>query len=91
MLLLALAGCNPYPEVRSPEAITLMTALRTACNTRNADRLGRVTAAVAEAHTAGRLDESEHAAFQEIVAEAEAGRWEDAERACVDFQRAQVR
>ncbi len=86
-----ISGCNTYPEVASREAISLIAALRTACNTKSPQRLDRVNQSIERAHANGTLSPHEHAAFADIVSLARNGQWQDAEYACADFQEAQIR
>lgn len=64
-------------------------ALRTATNTRNPQRLDLAKKTIERAHAAGEIGPEEHAWYAEIIALAEAGEWERAERKTIDFRRDQ--
>lgn len=87
----SLAGCSDYPEVRDGESVELIAALRTACSSQRTDRLERCVQAIEERHAAGEMPDAEYEAFQAIIAEAQAGRWKEAEMETHRFQEAQVR
>jgi hypothetical protein len=89
--LVGLAGCARYPEVNSPEGLRLIAQLRTACSTANADRLAKAEERLERGRQEGTITEGEYAAFQRIVGLAREGQWQRAERACVAFQKAQLR
>lgn len=84
-----LIGCNRPPAV-SHDHLHLITSLRTACSARNADWLGGVTRAVDQRRTEGKMTEEEHAHFHQLIGQAKAGEWEAAERACLQFEQAQL-
>lgn len=88
-ILISLAGCNRPPAVGF-DHLHLITSLRTACSARNPDWLSGVTRAVDQRHSAGKMTTTEHAHFQKLITQAQAGEWEAAERACLKFEQAQL-
>jgi hypothetical protein len=84
-------GCRePAPQVEFAN-LRHSAALRTAANTRSAERLERAVAAIDAERAAGRMPAEEHSAYAAIIAMARAGDWEGAERAAVRFRRDQTR
>ena len=91
IVLVLAAGCGPRaPQVEFGNR-HYSAALRTAANTRSADRLARTKQLIARDQAAGRIGPEEHAWYQEIIALGEAGRWADAERRAIQFRRDQQR
>ena len=91
IVLVLAAGCGPRaPQVEFGNR-HYSAALRTAANTRSADRLARTKQLIAQDQAAGRIGPEEHAWYQEIIALGEAGRWADAERRAIQFRRDQQR
>jgi hypothetical protein len=91
VLGLVLAGCGPRaPEIEFANR-RYSAALRTAANTKNPDRLARAKEHIDRDHAAGIIGPEEYACYQAIVALAEAGRWQEAERQAIRFRRAQRR
>jgi hypothetical protein len=80
-----------YPEVSSPENLTLMRALYTACSSQNTERLSKVERAVAEEHGSGRMTLQERESFASIIALARAGKWTSAADESYRFAEDQVR
>jgi predicted negative regulator of RcsB-dependent stress response len=64
--------------------------LSTAVSARNPEWLEKVRSAVDTRHSAGELSDRELAAFERILATAQAGEWQRAERDCYDFAKAQL-
>ncbi|WP_425616950.1 hypothetical protein NA78x_000615 [Anatilimnocola sp. NA78] len=85
----SLAGCSRPPAVQH-DHLPLISSLRTACSARNTTWLAGVKRAVAERQTAGKMSVDERAHFDKLIAQAEAGEWETAERACLKFEQAQL-
>lgn len=86
IVLVLAAGCGPRaPQVEFGNR-HYSAALRTAANTRSADRLARTKQLIAQDQAAGRIRPEEHAWYQEIIALGEAGRWADAERRAIQFR-----
>jgi hypothetical protein len=81
------SGCG-YPNAQ-PNNKRLISSLRTALSARNDQWLTANEKRVGERHKQGEMDDDEFAAFQEIIEQARGGDWQGAERAAVDFQRAQ--
>lgn len=90
-LTVGLAGCGKYPRLTSQNSLHLVLALRTACNTKNADRLAKVEDVADRQFREGKVPEPEMSAIRDIIAVARAGKWETAEQRCLAFQRDQVR
>ena len=91
VVLAVTSGCGPRaPQIEFGNH-QYSAALRTAANTRNADRLARAKDLVARDQAAGLIGPEEHAWYQEIIALGEAGRWADAERRAIAFRRDQRR
>jgi len=82
-----LAGCGK-PQT-APENRDLISSLRTAVNTRNAEWLEKNADLVDERRNAGQMADPEYEEFQAILALARAGQWERAERETIAFQKAQ--
>jgi hypothetical protein len=91
IVLVVAAGCGPQaPQVEFGNR-HYSAALRTAANTRSADRLARTKQLIARDQAAGLIGPEEHAWYQEIITLGEAGRWSDAERRAIQFRRDQHR
>jgi hypothetical protein len=90
-LLLLVAGCSSYPAATSAESLKLVAALRTACAGKLEANLARIEKQAIQAHEQGKLSPAERDALARIVQLAREGRWEQAEAACLAFQKAQKR
>ncbi len=91
IVLVVAAGCGPRaPQIEFGNR-HYSAALRTAANTRSADRLARTKELITRDQAAGLIGPEEHAWYQEIIALGEAGRWADAERRAIEFRRDQHR
>ena len=86
-VLLAILGCG-RPQAM-PQNRELIASLRTAVNTRNAEWLEKNAKTLEERRDAGRVSDAEYQEFQAIIAKARAGKWEEAERETIAFQKAQ--
>jgi hypothetical protein len=89
-LLLAvviLTGCGQAKI--QPDNLKLTTTLRTALSTQNSEWLAQNIDAIEARRTAGEMEDEEYAAFQAIIAQAQAGEWQAAEQAAVKLQKAQ--
>jgi len=84
-------GCRKYPPVTSPEALSLIKQLYTACNTRHEGRLAAVEAELHRLAHQGILGRREEEAFRSIVELARAGQWERAERESLRLAQDQLR
>lgn len=84
-------GCRKYPPVTSPEALSLVRRLYTACNTRQEGRLAAVEVEVDRLTQQGILTPREEEAFRYIVGLAREGKWERAERECFRLAEDQLR
>ena len=82
-------GCSRPPAVQH-DHLPLITSLRTACSARNPAWLDGVQRAVTERHAAGKMLPDEHTHFEKLIQQAKAGEWETAERACLQFEQAQL-
>src|SRR5208337_2484998 len=60
-------GCRQYPPATSCESYTLMEALYTACNTKNADSINKIEQWVNRAAGEGKLGQAEQDAFTRII------------------------
>jgi len=77
--------------VTSPESLSLIKQLYTACNRHDAEGIDVFEQAVATAEHAGQVSSAESSAFRSIVATARAGNWEQATRDSFRFAEDQVR
>lgn len=84
----SVAGCASYPPVAEDNQ-RLISSLRTALSVRSPDWLRDNVTAIESRRAAGRMSDEEYEAFQAIIATAEAGDWERAERDSLRFQKAQ--
>jgi hypothetical protein len=84
---LLLPGCG-YPAA-AEDNMELISALRTALSARNPKWLDENDAVIEKRHAAGQMGDDEYAAFKKIIERARSGEWQDAERSCMAFQRAQ--
>lgn len=89
LILLMASGCSRPPAVQF-DHLPLIMSLRTACSARNPDWLAGVKKAVDERHAAAKMTAAEHAHFHKLIAQAQSGEWEAAERACLKFEQAQL-
>jgi hypothetical protein len=83
-------GRREYPPATSLEAYTLMEALYTACNTKNADSLTKTEDWVNKAFSEGKLGQAEKDAFGRIIGMAKSGEWRAATKAAYKFSLDQV-
>jgi hypothetical protein len=83
-------GCRPAPQVPSANLV-YSAALRTAANTRNLDRLRTAEQRIDNDHVAGLIAAEEYTFYGRIIASAEAGHWEKAEQAALQFRHDQLR
>jgi len=91
VVLAAAAGCRDRAPQIDYANRRYSAALRTAANTRSPERLARAKDLIARDRAAGTIGPEEHAWYERIIALAEAGRWEEAERQAIDFRRDQLR
>jgi len=87
--VVTLVGCGRPPAVETPN-LKLVSSLRTACSARNPEWLEGVKKAVDDRRQEGEMSEAAHRHFVTLIDQARAGQWEQAERACLDFERAQA-
>ncbi|QDU26473.1 hypothetical protein ETAA8_15510 [Anatilimnocola aggregata] len=88
-ILSLVAGCARPPAVQY-DHLPLISSLRTACSARNPEWLAGVKRAVDQRHTEGKMTAVERDHFEVLIAQAEGGEWEAAERACLKFEQAQL-
>jgi hypothetical protein len=86
-VLSVILGCGK-PQT-APENRGLISSLRTAVNTQNAEWLEKNAKLVEERYSADEMTDAEHEEFQAIIAKARDGKWEEAERETIVFQKAQ--
>lgn len=86
-ILSAILGCGK-PQA-APQNRELISSLRTAVNTRNTEWLEKNVKVLEERRVAGQVSDAEYQEFQAIIAKARAGKWEEAERETITFQKAQ--
>ena len=77
----------PAIEFDNLKYIQLLT---TAVSSRNEDMVAKVSHAVEERHRSGKMSESELAHFRRIIALADGGDWQTADRECFTFAEAQL-
>lgn len=90
LLLIWWPGCREYPPVTSPEALTLIKLLYTACNTKDEARLTEVERRVERAVSEGHMTPAEQEAFAKVIAQARGGDWDRATDAALKFAQDQV-
>lgn len=78
IMLCSLAGCSGEPQVSRANQ-KLIAALRTAASARQVSWLDECAKQVDEGKAAGTISAEEAAAFEEIIALARSGKWEEAE------------
>lgn len=76
-LLAVVVGCQQYGPV-SPRAWEIATAIYSACNRQDVDRLPAVDQVISEAFAAEQISESEQRALRQMLTDAEQGRWQTA-------------
>lgn len=82
------AGCRP-PAVQQHN-LRLISSLRTACSAQKSEWLEGVARAVELEHQAGRMSIAEQEHFQKLIELAREGHWQEAERGCLAFEKAQL-
>ena len=80
------AGCRPRAPRIDFANRRYSGALRTAANTRSVERLCRARELIDRDHARGLISVEEHAAYAAIIALAEAGQWQEAERRATRFR-----
>jgi hypothetical protein len=85
---LSMIGCG-RPQASSPENQQLIGSLRTAISARNPEWLKENAKVLEERRTAGEVSHAEYEEFQAIIAMANEGRWEAAEREVIEFLKSQ--
>lgn len=90
VLLLALAcGCGRPPAVEHHN-LELVSALRTAVSARSTTWLDGVDRAVDARFAEGQMSSDERGHFRQLIQLARQGEWEAADKACFDFELAQL-
>lgn len=79
-----------YPPVTSPEALTLIKLLYTACNTRDAGKLDDVESRVQVLVESKSISAAERKSFEQIIAQARRGAWDAAQRNSLRFAEDQL-
>ena len=79
-----------YPPVTSPEALTLIKVLYTACNTRNAAQLLEIEATLKKLSETNSITSVERASFERILTLAKQEQWDAAQRASLRFAEDQM-
>lgn len=85
-----LPGCGRSPQVPF-ENLRYSAALLTAASSRSLEQLDRVATVIEDDARNGRLSDQERAAYDTIITAMRAGRWPEAETACRQFRKAQLR
>ncbi len=83
-------GCRQYPAVSSPESLSLMKLVYSAANTKSPERLSAARIQFTRLRDVGKFTPAEQAAFETILADADAGRWKQAEDAAFRFAEDQI-
>jgi hypothetical protein len=90
LVAFTVSGCGPRaPQINFANRV-YSGALRTATNTKNAERLAKAKKIIDRDHTAGTIGPEEYAFYGEIISLAEAGRWTEAEQLAIRFRRDQT-
>jgi len=87
LAVISMAGCG-QPQV-GRENLELLASLRTALSAQNVEWLDKNAAIIESRHGEGQMSHETHARLSAIVEKARAGRWKEAERELVAFQKAQ--
>ncbi len=82
-------GCSDYPEFSS-KAYDISSALYSTCRRENAENLGEISALTKSALENSEITAREAAWIEAIIAQAEAGDWEDAAEEARSILEAQV-
>jgi hypothetical protein len=85
-----LPGCGRSPQVPF-ENLRYSAALLTAASSCSPKQLDRVAAVIEDDFRNGQLSNQERAAYDTIITMMRAGRWTEAEAACRQFRKAQLR
>jgi hypothetical protein len=88
-LTLIMSGCTKHPQVSFTNR-HYAAALRTACSAKDSDMLAKAKLVIERDHSAGAIGSDEVESYRSIVATAEAGDWQKAERECHRFQKDQL-
>jgi len=83
-------GCRQFPPVTSPEALTLIKLVHTACNTRDSARLEAAAKRWETLLQSGKASSREKEAFDRIFQLAKQGDWQAAEDLSFRFAQDQV-
>ena len=88
VLAMLLPGCSSYGEVNQ-KTYEFAKALVSTCNRKDEPGLAKVAEMITAAETAGEISSSESGWLMDIVAQAQAGRWEDAQQMARQMMRDQ--
>jgi hypothetical protein len=86
--LAATCGCRP-PAVEF-ENLHLVASLRTACSAQKPEWLEGVAKAVEMRHSEGEMSDAEREHFVALIEIARRGEWQEADRQCLAFEKAQL-
>jgi hypothetical protein len=90
LIVITVSGCGPRaPQVNFANRV-YSGALRTATNTKSAERLAKAKQIINRDHAAGTIGPEEYAFYGEIISLAEAARWQEAEQLAIRFRRDQT-
>jgi len=81
LLLLLVAGCSSYGKI-SPLAYEYAKALYSITNRQAEEKLAEVQDGIEAAVAAGELSDREGRWFRDIIADAQQGKWKEANQAC---------
>jgi hypothetical protein len=90
VIAIVVCGCGPRaPQINFANRV-YSGALRTATNTKNAERLAKAKKIIDRDHAAGTIGPEEYAFYGKIMGLAEAGRWTEAEQLAIRFRHDQA-
>lgn len=79
-----------YPPAVEYDNLQYIQLLRTAVSSKRSDWVEKVEGVVHDRFDSGELSERERAHFDQVIALADAKQWDAANRACFDFEAAQL-
>jgi hypothetical protein len=85
-----LVGWWQYPPAVEYDNLKYIQLLRTAVSSKRSDWVEKVEGVVHDRFDSGKLSERERVHFDEVIALADAKQWDAANRACFDFEAAQL-
>lgn len=90
VLLVWWPGCREYPVVTSPESMELIKLVYVGCNTKDIKIVKSAESKLDTLRSKGGVSPSELLAFRKITDMAHREKWQEAERAALQFARDQV-